>query len=78
LVYDAGPCGSWLDRDLTQKGEVCWGVAPLVNPAEGGRPRHNRASGCHPAGPAAACRRSHPRLCAHGSRRSDAGPEPRA
>jgi transposase len=28
LVYEAGPCGSWLDRDLTKQGHVCWVVAP--------------------------------------------------
>ncbi|MBI3330359.1 MAG: IS110 family transposase [Nitrospinae bacterium] len=31
-VYEAGPCGSWRSRDLTQQGHVCWVVAPSVIP----------------------------------------------
>ena len=36
LVYEAGPCGSWLDRSLTQKGHVCWVVAPSRMPKNAG------------------------------------------
>jgi transposase len=28
FVYEAGPCGSWLYRDLTTKGPLCWVAAP--------------------------------------------------
>src|SRR5918997_3525563 len=28
FVYEAGPCGDWLYRSLTNKGQVCWVVAP--------------------------------------------------
>jgi transposase len=28
FVYEAGPCGDWLYRYLTQQGDVCWVVAP--------------------------------------------------
>jgi transposase len=28
FVYEAGPCGSWLYRYLSQKGYHCWVVAP--------------------------------------------------
>jgi transposase len=31
-VYEAGPCGSWLYRDLTQTGDDCWVVAPSLLP----------------------------------------------
>jgi transposase len=31
-VYEAGPCGSWLYRYLTQKGDDCWVVAPSLIP----------------------------------------------
>jgi hypothetical protein len=31
-VDAAGPCGSWLDRYLTPKGSVCWGVTPSLIP----------------------------------------------
>jgi transposase len=36
LVSEAGPCGSWLYRDLTQKGQVCWVVAPSLIPKKAG------------------------------------------
>jgi transposase len=36
LVYEAGPCGSWLYRYLTKKGQVCWVVAPSLIPKKPG------------------------------------------
>ena len=36
FVYEAGPCGSWLYRSLTQKGYVCWVVAPSFMPKKSG------------------------------------------
>lgn len=36
FVYEAGPCGSWLDRSLTKKGSDCWGVAPSLIPQKPG------------------------------------------
>ena len=33
---EAGPCGSWLSRYLTQQGDDCWGVAPSVRPKKRG------------------------------------------
>jgi len=36
LVYDAGPCGDGLSRDLTQKGSVCWVIAPACIPKRAG------------------------------------------
>lgn len=36
FVYEAGPCGSWLYRSLTQKGDDCWGVAPSLMPTKAG------------------------------------------
>jgi transposase len=30
FVYEAGPCGSWLFRDLTKQGSGCWVVAPSL------------------------------------------------
>jgi hypothetical protein len=32
FVYEAGPCGSWLSRDLTDKGDDGWVVAPSLIP----------------------------------------------
>src|SRR5215831_65700 len=32
FVYEAGPCGSWLYRSLTQKGYDCWVVVPSLIP----------------------------------------------
>ena len=32
FVYEAGPCGYWLYRYLTHKGQVCWVVAPPLIP----------------------------------------------
>src|SRR5438093_338397 len=36
FVYEAGPWGSWLSRSLTQKGHVCWVVAPSLIPKKAG------------------------------------------
>jgi transposase len=36
LVYEAGPCGSWLYRYLTKKHLVCWVVAPSLIPKQPG------------------------------------------
>ena len=36
LVYEAGPCGYWLYRYRTQKGPVCWVVAPSLIPKQAG------------------------------------------
>ena len=36
FVYEAGPCGYWLYRSLTQKGYVCWVVAPSLIPKKPG------------------------------------------
>jgi transposase len=36
FVYEAGPCGDWLYRDLTQKGYDCWVVAPSLIPKKPG------------------------------------------
>jgi transposase len=43
FVYAAGPCGYWLSRYLTKKGQVCWGVAPSLIPKQpGDRVKTNR------------------------------------
>jgi transposase len=36
FVYEAGPCGYWLYRDLTKKGPRCWVVAPSLMPKQAG------------------------------------------
>ena len=36
FVYEAGPCGYWLYRYLTQKGHGCWVVAPSLIPKKTG------------------------------------------
>ena len=36
FVYEAGPCGYWLSRYLTQKGYDCWVVAPSLKPKKAG------------------------------------------
>jgi transposase len=36
FVYEAGPCGYWLYRYLSQKGYVCWVVAPSLIPKKAG------------------------------------------
>jgi transposase len=35
-VYEAGPCGSWLSRDLPKQGHICWVVAPSLLPKQAG------------------------------------------
>jgi hypothetical protein len=39
FVYEAGPCGYWLYRYLTQKGYDCWVVAPSLIPQKAGGTR---------------------------------------
>ena len=36
FVYEAGPCGYWLSRDLTKKGYECGVVAPSLLPKQAG------------------------------------------
>jgi transposase len=36
FIYEAGPCGYWLYRDLTKKGYDCWVVAPSLIPQKPG------------------------------------------
>ena len=36
FVYEAGPCGSWLSRDLPTRGHGCWVVAPSLMPHKAG------------------------------------------
>jgi transposase len=36
FVYEAGPGGSWLSRDLTNKGHHGWVVAPSLMPQKAG------------------------------------------
>jgi transposase len=36
FVDEAGPCGYWLYRDLTQTGHGCWVVAPSLMPNKAG------------------------------------------
>jgi transposase len=43
FISEAGPCGYWLSRYLTTKGQVCWGVAPSLIPKKpGDRGKTNR------------------------------------
>ena len=43
FVYEAGPCGYWLYRYLTNKGHICWVVAPSLIPKKpGDRVKTNR------------------------------------
>ena len=36
VVSEAGPCGDWLSRSLTNKGHGCWVVAPSLLPTQPG------------------------------------------
>jgi transposase len=36
FVYEAGPCGYWLSRYLTKKGDACWVVASSLMPKKAG------------------------------------------
>jgi transposase len=36
FVYEAGPCGDWLYRSLTNKDDACWVVAPSLMPKKAG------------------------------------------
>jgi transposase len=43
FVSEAGPCGSWLSRSLTKKGQSCWVGAPALIPTKpGARVKTNR------------------------------------
>jgi transposase len=48
FVYEAGPWGSWLYRDLMKKGDDCWVVAPSVIPQKpGDRVQTDRRDAVH-------------------------------
>jgi len=48
FVYEAGPCGYWLYRYLTNKGYACWGVAPSLLPKNpGDRVKTDRRDAMH-------------------------------
>jgi len=50
VVYEAGPCGYWLYRYLTQNGQLCWVVAPALIPkTPGDRVKTNRRDAIHRA-----------------------------
>jgi transposase len=50
FVYEAGPCGYWLSRDLTKEGHVCWVVAPSLMPKKAGdRVQTDRRDAVQPA-----------------------------
>jgi transposase len=36
FIYEAGPCGNWLYRYLSKKGDDCWVVAPSLIPKKAG------------------------------------------
>lgn len=36
FVYEASPCGYWFYRNLPQKGQLCWVVAPPLIPQKAG------------------------------------------
>ena len=36
FIYEAGPCGYGLSRELTTQGHVCWVVAPSLMPKKAG------------------------------------------
>ena len=56
FVSEAGPCGYWLDRDLTKTGSCLLGRRPRTDAEKGWRPRDNRPSGCRPTCPPDALR----------------------
>ena len=48
FVYEAGPCGYWLYRYLTKKGDDCWVVAPSLIPQKiGDRVKTDRRDAVH-------------------------------
>jgi transposase len=48
FIYEAGPCGYWLYRDLTQQGHICWVVAPSRIPKKAGdRVKTDRRDAVH-------------------------------
>lgn len=36
FVYEAGPCGFWMERFLRARGHECWGVSPSLIPKKSG------------------------------------------
>ena len=62
FVDEAGPCGFWGSRDLRQKGDDCWSVAPpsLMPKKAGDRVNTDRREAM---GQAAALRGPHPCRC---------------
>ena len=44
FLSEAGPCGSWLERSRTHKGDAGWGVAPSLLPTTAGARVHTTRS----------------------------------
>lgn len=75
VVYEAGPCGYGLYRQLVQKGFDCMVCAPSLIPRKPRRTREDRPARCHQAGALAARRRPVSRVCArHRGRGSGISP----
>jgi transposase len=71
FVYEAGPCGSWLYRYLTNKGHVCGVVAPSLMPKQAGdRVNTDRRDAADAFG------RPHTRRCPQSGRRSQSRSHP--
>ena len=69
FVSEAGPCGSWLSRSLSKKGDDCGVVAPsLIPQKKTGRPGHNRSQRRHTTRPPGPLGGSHHRVCPHSRR----------
>ncbi len=70
IVYEAGPCGYGLYRQLSQKGFDCMVCAPSLIPKKAGRSRQDGSARCDQAGAVAARRRPVSGVCANRGRRS--------
>jgi transposase len=77
FVYEAGPCGYWLSRHLTQKGHNCWVVAPSQIPKQAGdRANTDRRDAVQLARLMRSADLTHPRRCPFCGRRGQPRPQP--
>jgi transposase len=67
-VYEAGPCGSWLSRYLSKKGDDCWVVAPALIPQKAGDRVKTARRDAVPLARLARSGGSHRGLCPHSGR----------
>ncbi len=74
FVYEAGPCGFWIQREITALGHACWVVPPSLIPQRPGDHVKTDRRDSENLAPSGARRRTRLRACARCARRGGTRP----